>query len=292
VSAPPAAPRTLPELGAEVDWPDLESAAAARDALSRRPELGRFAELAGFLAAVQHTPTPSPPRRTRAIIVGREASAPLLQLTDSLDVGVRSDLIGGEPDAAIEAGAAVADAEVDAGADLVVLAVPDADGSTCAALVSAICAVEPAKVVGRGAAAANPERWMRQMQAVRDRRRVAMRYRYDGQALAVALGDPALAWASGFLLRAAARRTAVVLDGLAALAAGLLAADVTAPAGFWWLAADAPSEPAAELARDRLNLDPVLRLGSATADGTAGVLCVPVLRAAVRHAAGTGRDGQ
>jgi nicotinate-nucleotide--dimethylbenzimidazole phosphoribosyltransferase len=133
---------------------------------------------------------------------------------------------------------------------------------------------------------------MRQMQAVRDRRRVAMRYRYDGQALAVALGDPALAWASGFLLRAAARRTAVVLDGLAALAAGLLAADVTAPAGFWWLAADAPSDPAGELARDRLNLDPVLHLGSTTADGTAGVLCVPVLRAAVSHAAAAGRDGQ
>jgi len=292
VSTPPAAPRKLPELGADVDWPDLESAAAAKDALSRRPELGRFAELAGFLAAVQHTSTPWPPRRTRAIIAGAAASAPLLELAEGLDVGVRSALIGGEAVAAIEAGAALADAEVDAGTDLVVLAAPGADESTCAALVAAICAVEPAKVVARGAAAADPEQWMRRVEAVRDRRRAAMRMRYDGQALAVALGDPVLAWTAGFLLRAAARRTAVVLDGLAALAAGLLAADVTAPAGFWWLAADAPSDPAGELARDRLNLDPVLHLSAATADATAGVLCVPVLRAAVSHATEAGRDGQ
>lgn len=292
MSSPQLEFRTLPELGAEVTWPDLGSAATVKDALEARPELGHLAELVRFLAAVQHTSTPGLPRRTRAIIVGGEASVPLIELCEGLDVGLRSMPVAGDPAAAIEAGAALADAEVDAGTDLVVLAVPGADGTTCAALASAICGVEPVKVLARGAAAAEPEPWMQQAQAVRDRRRVAMRHRYDAQALAVALAEPALALAAGFLLRAAARRTAVVLDGLAALAAGLLAADVNTAAGFWWLAADSLSEPAGELARDRLNLQPVLHLGTAISDGTAGVLCAPVLRAAVRHAGGAAPERQ
>lgn len=278
----PSAPRTLPELGTEVDWPDLTSAATVQDLLAARPELGQFAEFARFFAAVQQTTSPAPPRRTRAILVNAQPSGSFAELADGLDVAVRYEHISGDPSAAIEIGAALADAEADAGTDLVVLAVPGGDLQTAAALVSAICGVEPVKAVARGgAAASDPERWMAHVQAVRDHRRVAMAHRYDAQGLALALGEPALALAAGFLLRAAARRTAVVLDGLAALAAGVLAADVTAPAGFWWLAADSPNEPAAQLACDRLDLAPVLRLGTALADGTAGVLCVPILRTAV-----------
>jgi nicotinate-nucleotide--dimethylbenzimidazole phosphoribosyltransferase len=52
----------------------------------------------------------------------------------------------------------------------------------------------------------------------------------------------------------------------------------------WWLAADSPADPAHELALTKLGLRPVLHLGMALADATAGLLAVPVLRAAVRPA--------
>ena len=77
----------------------------------------------------------------------------------------------------------------------------------------------------------------------------------------------------------------VVVDGLSAVAAALVAHAAAAQARQWWQLADTSGEPAHKLAASRLRLTPILRLGTSAGDGTAGVLAVEVLRAAADCAA-------
>ncbi len=85
---------------------------------------------------------------------------------------------------------------------------------------------------------------------------------------------------AGLVLRAAARRTPVLLDGPVAAAAALLAYEAQPRAVRWWAAADLGSDPAHELALTRMGQQAVLGLGTGLGDGLAGVLTVPVIRTA------------
>jgi nicotinate-nucleotide--dimethylbenzimidazole phosphoribosyltransferase len=117
---------------------------------------------------------------------------------------------------------------------------------------------------------------------VRDLRRRGYPHRLEPAELVAAIGSAELATAAGFVLEAAARRTPVLLDGLAAVAAALLAYEAKPRAVRWWRLADRTPVPAHELAATTMALEPVLDLGLRLADGTAGALAVTVLRAAVR----------
>jgi nicotinate-nucleotide--dimethylbenzimidazole phosphoribosyltransferase len=86
----------------------------------------------------------------------------------------------------------------------------------------------------------------------------------------------------GFLVRAAARRTPVLLDGVVATAAALVAQDLQPRCVRWWRSAQRTSEPAQAVALRRLGLEPILDLGVEAGDGTGGLLAVPMLRAAAR----------
>jgi nicotinate-nucleotide--dimethylbenzimidazole phosphoribosyltransferase len=183
--------------------------------------------------------------------------------------------------AAVGRGAQVADDEIDTGADLLIAAVASARPLHAAlAAVAVLTNAEPAKVMDRGASATDPDTWMADTLAVRDLRRAAFAHRSQAGPLLAALDSTLLAHATGFVLQATARQTGVVLDGLTAAAAALIARDAAPLAGSWWLAADTAPGPGYELAITRLGLRPVLELGLARADGTAGALCVPILRAA------------
>ena len=72
------------------------------------------------------------------------------------------------------------------------------------------------------------------------------------------------------------------LDGLPAATAALVAYEAQPRAVRWWQSADLSPEPAHELALTKLGKRSVLDLGIGLGDGTAGLLAVPVLRAAVR----------
>jgi nicotinate-nucleotide--dimethylbenzimidazole phosphoribosyltransferase len=98
--------------------------------------------------------------------------------------------------------------------------------------------------------------------------------------LLAALGSPLVAAAAGFALRAASRRTPLLLDGTAPLAAALLCVDTQSRAREWWQVADTSPDRAHARVLERLELRPLLDLG-AGGDGTAGLLAVAVLRAAV-----------
>jgi nicotinate-nucleotide--dimethylbenzimidazole phosphoribosyltransferase len=187
---------------------------------------------------------------------------------------------------AVAAGIAVADEEIDGGADLLVTGHLGAGGSTAAAaLVSVLTDTEPVKVVGRGSGI-DDDTWMRKAAAVRDARRRGAPARADPDRLLAVAGAADLAALAGFVLRAAARRTPVLLDGLVTTAAALVAHEAAPRVMRWWLAGQLSPEPAHLIALRRLGLDPVLDLGITAGTGCGALAAVPLLRAAVRTLAG------
>ncbi len=177
-------------------------------------------------------------------------------------------------------GRRVADEEVDAGADFMLLGNVGVGSTTAAAaLVGLLTRSNAAQVTGRGSGI-DDGTWMRKCAAVRDAMRRGRPVLGEQLRLLAVAGGPDLAAMSGFLIQAAIRRTPVLLDGVVSAAAALVSHRIAFRAADWWLAAHASTEPAYELAIDRLSLDPVLDVTVDVGDGTGALLVVPVLAAA------------
>jgi nicotinate-nucleotide--dimethylbenzimidazole phosphoribosyltransferase len=269
----------LGALGADVEWTDAEAAAAARVAASAG--VGRLAEFAEWLAGAQGRFPPTPPARARCVVVG-ETSAAVAVIADSLGVGIRpfddadaSDALG-----ALAAGIAAADDEIDSGADLVVLAATDSTAAS-AVVVGLLTGVEPVALLPRGADAIDTAAWIARAEYLRDARRRVAELRGRPEELLAAVDSTALAMATGFLLRAASRRTPIVLDGTCAVAAALVCHHIQPRAGRWWRVADVSSDPVHTRASEEMGQRPLLDLGITRGDGTAGLLALSVLLAAV-----------
>ena len=266
----------LLEVGTGVGWPDGDAAAEARRA-PMRP--GRFAELVEWLAATQGRFPPERARRTRGLLLG-PTSPPVTELAEQVDVGLRTCDLDADPTKAFAQGADAADREIDEGADLLMVAGRD-DTCASAILISVLTDAEPVALLPRGADAVDTERWVATAAQLRDGRREVVGLRSRPDELLAALGNPVIAAAAGLALRAAARRTAVVLDGAPVLAAALLCIDSQPRAREWWQVADTSSEPYAIRATERLERTPLLDLRAGNGDGAAGLLAIAVLRAAV-----------
>lgn len=285
-SSPDGAPGALAAIARHVGVPDAPAAAAtARSLTARRAGLGALAEHAAWLSAVQGSSPAARPDRVRLVLLGATvATAPVLAAAARAGVGVRAMPVpNAQP---LAAGVACADAEVDSGGELLVLAVPASAVPVAAAvLIATLTEAEPVRVVRAGL---ETSIWIDAVQEVRDRRRRAMPLRDDPDRLLAEVGTGTEAAAAGLLLQAAQRRTPVILDGLSAVAAALVANGAASQAHGWWQPADTSGEPAHQLAITHLGLTPILQLGTSTGDGTAGVLAVEVLRAAADSAGGGG----
>ena len=227
-----------------------------------------------------------------AIVSGTAAIAGLAELSGvgirvvEFDAGARIDRHDAASAETIEVatalGAATADAEIDAGADLLIMGGIGAGGtSTAAALISILASVEPVKTIGRGSGI-DDDAWMRKTSAVRDARHRGWAHRNDPTDLLRVVGGADVAAMAGFAFQAAARRTPLLIDGVVATAAAMVAAAAQPRLTRWWRAAQLTPEPAHALALGRLGLTPVLDLGVVAADGTGGLLALPLLRAAVQ----------
>ena len=126
--------------------------------------------------------------------------------------------------------------------------------------------------------------WMRQCAAVRDRMQEARGARGDRDALLTAIGDPGITAAAGVIDAASRRGLGIVLDTASTLAAALVVERSERRLSRTWLAGTRSDEPAQHRAIDRLELQPVVPLGSRRV-GVGGLAAVPVIRAAVRAAA-------
>ncbi|MGW0175736.1 nicotinate-nucleotide--dimethylbenzimidazole phosphoribosyltransferase [Rhodococcus sp. NPDC003322] len=182
---------------------------------------------------------------------------------------------------AIAAGRALADEEVDAGADLLIAGEMGIGNTTPATvLIAAITDTEPVAAVGRGTGV-DDAGWARKTAAIRDAMRRVRRDVTDPVALLRIGGGADLAAMAGFLAQAAVRRTPVIVDGVVVTAAAMVAEQLAPGARDWWVAGHRSTEPAHVLALRHLQLDPILDLGMRLGEGSGAVVALPVLQGAV-----------
>ncbi|MCD2193401.1 nicotinate-nucleotide--dimethylbenzimidazole phosphoribosyltransferase [Actinomycetospora endophytica] len=97
-----------------------------------------------------------------------------------------------------------------------------------------------------------------------------------------AVGGLEIAGIAGLLLGGAALRTPVVVDGVVAGAAALVAAALAPTASHGWLGGHRSVEPAHTLSLTHLGLEPLLDLGLRVGEGTGALLAAPLVAAAAR----------
>lgn len=201
----------------------------------------------------------------------------------------REDALTGEQvDAAFAAGMAIADEEVDAGADLLVTGDLGIGNTTvAAALVGSALGSAALEVVGTGAGV-DDAAWARKVGALRDALFRARGLQADPIDLLRTVGSADTAAMTGFLVQAAVRRTPVLLDGVVSCACALIARRIAEDAAQWWLAGHRSPEPAQRLALDVLGLEPLIDLGMRLGEGTGALTALPLLRAAQALLAGMG----
>jgi len=104
----------------------------------------------------------------------------------------------------------------------------------------------------------------------------------DGLDLLAAFGGLEHAGLAGFVLGAAALRVPVLLDGVNAGAAALVASVFAGRAIDFCVAGHRSAEPGHALAMAHLGLDPLLDLGMRLGEGTGALLALPVVQGAAR----------
>lgn len=222
------------------------------------------------------------------IVVDMGVAAELAPGPDLLDRKIRpgtSDLATGpamtrdEAVAALLAGVDVADGLVDRGHDVLLTGdMGIANTTASAALVAALCGVPAAEATGRGTGVDDPT-YARKV-AVVER---ALRDRPPGEDpvdVLASLGGFEHAGLAGFVLGAARRRVPVILDGVIAGAAALVAQALAPDAVSFCFAGHRSVEPGHVIALARLGLRPLVDLDLRLGEGTGAVLALPLVEAA------------
>jgi nicotinate-nucleotide--dimethylbenzimidazole phosphoribosyltransferase len=210
------------------------------------------------------------PAEVRAHKIRRGSGA--IDVTDALE--------SGEAERAFEAGRAIADAEIDGGADLLIPGDMGIGNTTvCAALVAASLGLPAQDVVGTGTGVDEEGRARKVAVVEAALARVGPEVA-EPFALLTALGSACAAATAGFLVQAAVRGVPVLLDGVFSGAAALVARDIAPGAENWWLAGHRSTEPSQAFALKALGLEPILDLGLRLGEGSGAVQAVPTLRAA------------
>jgi nicotinate-nucleotide--dimethylbenzimidazole phosphoribosyltransferase len=184
--------------------------------------------------------------------------------------------------AAVEVGIAVAERLISQGHRLLVAGdLGIANTTASAALVAAFTGASAGAVTGRGTGV-DDDTLARKVALVE--RALRLHAPNPGEPLAVlaALGGLEHGAIAGFLLRAAAQRVPVVLDGVVACSAALVAQALAPAAVDHWVAGHRSAEPGATAALAKLGLEPLLDLRMRLGEGTGAVLAVPLVQAAAR----------
>lgn len=189
-------------------------------------------------------------------------------------------LTGAETERALATGAAVAGEEIAAGADLLIIGDMGIGNTTpAAALIAATWGLPASEVTGRGTGIDDValDAKTALIQAALDR---AGDRAADPVDRLTALGSADLAAGVGFLVAAARAGVPVLLDGVVALAEAAVAEDLAPGCVAWWVAGHRSTEPAQQLATEKLGLVPLLDLGLRLGEGSGAVAAVPLVRSA------------
>jgi nicotinate-nucleotide--dimethylbenzimidazole phosphoribosyltransferase len=159
-----------------------------------------------------------------------------------------------------------------------------ANTTASAALVCAFTGATPASATGRGTGVDDPTLARKVEVVARAVGRVPVRPTTPAAALAVLaeVGGLEHAALAGFVLGAAAHRIPVLLDGVIAGSAALVAAALCPAALDYALAGHVSAEPGHALALDVLGLRPLLGLDLRLGEGTGALLALPLVASAAR----------
>lgn len=184
--------------------------------------------------------------------------------------------------AMVRTGMAMADAEVDAGADLLIPAELNSTSMIAAAtVIAARTGAEPVEVVGQSPGVEDTT-WMHRTAAVRDALWRTRPVRTQPLALLSTVDSADVAAMTGFLAQAASRRTPVLLDGLCVSASALLAEELAPGTHMWFLAAPRTTEPAHALALDHLAMEAMVDLGLTEGGGIGALAVLPLVTTAIQ----------
>jgi nicotinate-nucleotide--dimethylbenzimidazole phosphoribosyltransferase len=192
---------------------------------------------------------------------------------------------------AVSAGKAIADEEIDGGADLLIPGDMGIGNTTPASvLIGVVTGRDADAVTGRGTGIDDDglARKRAVVSAGIDRARAID----DPIGLMAAVGGADIAAMAGFLAQAAIRRTPVLLDGLVSGAAALLAGRLAPGASAWWAAGHRSVEPAHGFALETLGLSPLIDLGLRLGEGSGALVAVPILTAAADILGGMATFGE
>jgi nicotinate-nucleotide--dimethylbenzimidazole phosphoribosyltransferase len=191
-----------------------------------------------------------------------------------------------EVQAALDVGAAVADDLRAAGTWLAGVGEIGIGNTTSgAALVACFTGASPAEVCGRGTGI-DDETLERKTRVVAE---ALARYAPspgDPVGALAAVGGLELAAMSGFMLRAAAHRIPMVLDGFLSAAAALVARAMDPRVAGYLVASHVSAGRGARFALEALGLEPLLSLGLRLGEGTGAILGMDLVRSAVALQAG------
>ncbi len=198
------------------------------------------------------------------------------------DLTVEPAMTADEARTALETGISVAGALVDAGTRCLLTGdMGIANTTPAAALIATFTSADPAQVTGRGTGIDDGTH----AHKVAVVAAALARHRPDPAdpvAALAAVGGLEHAALAGFILGAAQRRVPVVLDGVIAASAALVAAALAPDAVAAMVAGHRSAEPGAGVALARLGLTPLLDLGMRLGEGTGAVLALPIVAGAVR----------
>lgn len=156
-----------------------------------------------------------------------------------------------------------------------------ANTTASAALIAAFTGTDAASVTGRGAGV-DDATFERKIQVVRQALDLHHPDVSDPLGVLGAVGGLEHAALVGFLLGAAALRVPLVLDGVIAGSAALVAAALSPEATCAWVAGHRSSEPGHTVALSYLGLRPLVDLGLRLGEGTGALLALPLVQAAAR----------
>ncbi|MCA1221049.1 nicotinate-nucleotide--dimethylbenzimidazole phosphoribosyltransferase, partial [Streptomyces sp. 8L] len=156
-----------------------------------------------------------------------------------------------------------------------------ANTTVSAALISVYTGMDPAEVTGRGTGI-NDETHVRKVDVVRRALDLHRPDPADPIGVLASLGGLEHAALVGFLLGGASLRTPVILDGVSAGAAALVARAIAPEALAACIAGHRSAEPGHMAALTKLGLRPLVDLDLRLGEGTGALLALPLVQSAAR----------
>lgn len=187
-----------------------------------------------------------------------------------------------ETTAALDVGSAVAvDAVTTSAARMLITGEMGIGNTTAAtALIAAITGTDPRSIVGRGAGA--DDATVARKAEVISRAIGRIESAADAFTVLSEVGGLEIAALVGYITAGAAHRVPVLLDGLIADAAAVVAVQLTPDVRDYLIAGHRSAEPAAAVALEHLQLTPIIDMGLRLGEGSGAALAAPIVQAAAR----------